>query len=97
MPFGLIKAGAKFQQMMDTIFGSQTGKNMQLYVDDMITTSTRVNSHAINLRETFSNVRLHDMRLNPAKCSFDLTVGKLLGFWKPNEGSRPTPYKLRLS
>lgn len=30
IPFGLINAGVTFQQMMDTIFGKQIGRNLQI-------------------------------------------------------------------
>lgn len=74
MPFGLINAGATFQQMMDTVFGSQIGKNLQIYVDDMIAMSKVAVDHINDLRETFENARRHGMRLNPTKCSFGLTA-----------------------
>ncbi|XP_074356705.1 uncharacterized protein LOC141696464 [Apium graveolens] len=80
MPFGLINAGATFQQMMDKIFTSQIRRNMLIYVDDMITKSKISSDHVLDLREIFENARKNNMRLNPAKCSFGLTAGKFLGF-----------------
>lgn len=53
---------------------------MQIYVENMITKSKKAQSHATNLRETFENIKHHSMRLNPARCSFELTTGKFLGF-----------------
>lgn len=91
MPFGLINAGATFQQMMDTIFGSQIGRNVQVYIDDMITKSKSTKDHVSDLRETFTNVRRHHMRLNPAKCSFGLTSGKFLGFLISQRGIEIDP------
>lgn len=39
MPFGLKNTGAKYQKMIDTIFREQIGKNMVVYVDDMLVKS----------------------------------------------------------
>ena len=39
MPFGLINAGATYQRMMNKIFSGQLGRNMEVYVDDMIVKS----------------------------------------------------------
>lgn len=49
MPFGLINAGATFQEMMDSIFGSQIGRNVQVYVNDMITKSKVAGDHISDL------------------------------------------------
>lgn len=79
-PFGLINTEATFQYMMDTIFGYQIGRNMQLYVNDTITKSRKKKNHALDLRKTMENMRPQNMRRNPSKCYFRLTAGKLLGF-----------------
>lgn len=68
--FGLIKTGATFQQMMDTIFSSQIDKNIQIYVDGIITKSKKAQNYVTDLRETFENIRHHNKMLNPIKCSF---------------------------
>ena len=39
-----------------------------------------------DLRETFDNLRVYNMMLNPAKCVFGVPVGKLLGFLVSNRG-----------
>lgn len=80
MPFDLINARATFQQMMDIIFGAQIGRNIQVYIDDMIVKSKLAKNHVLDLRVTFENVRRHNMSLNPSKYSFGLSSRKFLGF-----------------
>ncbi|GAA0144135.1 hypothetical protein LIER_04657 [Lithospermum erythrorhizon] len=35
MPFGLKNAGVTYQRMVNSIFASQIGRNMEIYVDDI--------------------------------------------------------------
>nr|XP_017245509.1 PREDICTED: uncharacterized protein LOC108217176 [Daucus carota subsp. sativus] len=94
VPFGLLNAGATFQRTMDTIFASQVGRNMQIYVDDMIVKSLKANEHSKDLRETFTRIREHSMRLNPTKCSFGLAGGKFLGFLLTQRGIEADPAQI---
>ena len=36
MPFGLKKAGATYQRLMNRMFALQIRRNIQVYVDDML-------------------------------------------------------------
>lgn len=36
MPFGIINAGATYQQFMDEVFGRKIKYNLEVYIDDMI-------------------------------------------------------------
>ncbi|KAL0383722.1 UNVERIFIED_CONTAM: Retrovirus-related Pol polyprotein from transposon.6 [Sesamum calycinum] len=53
MPFGLKNAGATYQRLVDKIFRPQLGKNMEVYVDDMLVKSKEARSHVEDLEETF--------------------------------------------
>lgn len=46
MPFGLKKAGATYQRMINKVFKSQIGRNLEVYVDDMIAKSKSAEDHA---------------------------------------------------
>ena len=39
-----------------------------------------------DLKETFDNLRVYKMMLNPAKCVFGMPAGKLLGFLVSERG-----------
>ena len=61
------------------MFSKQIGRNMEVYVDDMLVKSKKAGSHLDNLRETFDTLRKYQMRLNPAKCVFGVLSSKFLG------------------
>nr|KYP58025.1 Transposon Ty3-I Gag-Pol polyprotein [Cajanus cajan] len=86
MPFGLKNAGATYQRLMDMVFHQQIGRNMEVYVDDMVVKTISVEAHAADLAEVFSQIRKHNMRLNPEKCVFGVQGGKFLGFMITNKG-----------
>lgn len=65
---------------MDKIFSKQIGRCMDVYADDMVVWSVDGKQHTIDLEEVFKQVRWYGMRLNPAKCTFDIATGKFLGF-----------------
>nr|KYP68692.1 Transposon Ty3-G Gag-Pol polyprotein [Cajanus cajan] len=70
MPFGLKNAGATYQRLMDKVFRGQIGRNIEIYVDDMVVKSNSLADHIADLAEIFGELRKHNMRLNPEKCTF---------------------------
>ena len=70
MPFGLKNAGATYQRLMNKMFAHQIGRNVQVYVDDMLVKSLRKDDHLDDLRETFDTLRSYNMKQNPNKCVF---------------------------
>ena len=86
MPFGLKNAGATNQRLMNKMFTHQIRRNVQVYVNDMLVKSLRENDHLNDLRETFNTLRLCNMKLNPNKCVFGVTIGKFLGFMVSQRG-----------
>ncbi|KAK8951016.1 hypothetical protein KSP39_PZI003142 [Platanthera zijinensis] len=95
MPFGLKNAGATYQRMMDRIFRDQRGRNLEVYVDDLMVKSKCVDSHLRDLEETFATLRRFKMRLNPLKCVFGASRGKFLGHLLTPAGVEPNPDKVQ--
>ena len=95
MPFGLKNAGATYQRLMNKMFVHQIGRNVQVYVDDMLVKSLRKDNHLDNLRETFDTLRSYNMKLNPNKCAFGVMAGKFLGFMVSQRGIEVNPEKIR--
>ena len=96
MPFGLKNAGTTYQRLMNKMFAHQLRRNVQVYVDDMLVKSVRENDHLNDLQETFDILRSYNMKLNPSKCMFGVTVGKFLGFMVSQRGIEVNPEKVRV-
>ena len=79
MSFGLKNAGATYQRLMNKMFANQIGRNVQIYINDMLVKSQREEDHSEDLRETFDTLRSYNMKLNLSKCAFMVTVEKFLG------------------
>ena len=95
MPFGLKNAGAAYQSLMNKMFAQQIGRNVQVYVDDMLMKSRREEDHLDDLRETFDTLCSYNMKLNLGKCAFKVTAGKFLGFIVFQSGIKANPNKIR--
>ena len=93
MSFGLKNAGATYQRLMNKMFVHQIGKNVQVYVDDMLVKSLHEDDHLDDFQETFDTFRSYNM--NPNKCALGVTVGKFLGFMVSQRGIEVNPEKIR--
>nr|GEU93298.1 reverse transcriptase domain-containing protein [Tanacetum cinerariifolium] len=89
MPFGLKNAGATYQRLMDKAFASQVGRNIELYVDDLVVKSYTEAKMIRDIEETFRTLRKVNMKLNHKKCSFGLAEGVFLGYVITPEGIKP--------
>uniref|UniRef100_A0A2N9G6F7 Uncharacterized protein n=1 Tax=Fagus sylvatica TaxID=28930 RepID=A0A2N9G6F7_FAGSY len=95
MPFGLKNAGATYQRLMNRMFHDQIGRNVEVYVDDMLIKSKEEDGHLDDLRETFQTLRKYQMKLNPSKCAFGVYSGKFLGFMVSQRGIEANPDKIK--
>ncbi|KAK8942837.1 hypothetical protein KSP39_PZI008806 [Platanthera zijinensis] len=82
-------------RMMDRVFQSQKGRNLEVYVDDLMVKSPDLDSHLRDLEETFATLRGCKMRLNPLKCTFGSGRGKFLGHLLTPAGVEPNPDKVK--
>lgn len=55
---------------MMTLFHDMVQKEIEVYVDDMISKSKTKDDHLDHLRKLFSRLQKFKLRLNPAKCAF---------------------------
>ena len=69
-----------YQRLMNKMFAHQIGRNVQVYVDDMLVKSRKGDDHLDDLKETFNTLRSYNMKLNPSKCAFRVMAKKFLRF-----------------
>ena len=95
MPFGLKNAGATYQRMMTRMFEPQLGKNIKIYLDDMVVKSKIESEHVNDLGDIFGILRRHKLRLNASKCSFGMGSGKFLGYMVTHRGIEVNPDQIK--
>ena len=96
MPFGLKNVWATYQIAMVTLFHDMMHKEIEVYVDDMIAKSQGEDEQVVNLRKLFERLRKFQLKLNPTKCTFGATFGKLLGFVVNKKGIEIDPDKVQV-
>ena len=95
MPFGLKSAGANYQRCIQLILRPQLGRNVKAYMDDVVVKSRIKMDLVADLQETFDNLQKYRMKLNPEKCTFEVPLGKLVGFLIFHRGNEANPNKIR--
>ena len=84
--FGLKNVGSTYQWMMTKMFEPQLGRNIKVYIDDMVIKSKVVSEHMEDLTDIFEILRKRKLRLNASKCSFGVGSRKFLSYMVTHRG-----------
>lgn len=95
MPFGLKNAGATYQRAMTYIFHDYMHDIIEYYVDDLLAKSKTREQHPEILIKICDRLLEFNVRLNPKKCVFGVTLGKLLRFIVSWWGIEIDPNKIK--
>ena len=95
MPFGLKSAGSTFARVVQMGFEPQLHRNIEAYMDDIVVKTKDRAMLVQDLEETFANLRKINLKLNPEKCVFGVSSGKLLGFFVSQRGMEANPDKIK--
>jgi hypothetical protein len=81
--------------MMQNCLRSQIGRNIQVYINDIIITTRKEDVLISDLKETFDNLDRYKLKLNPTKYSFSVFARQLLGFLVSTRGIEANPEKIQ--
>jgi hypothetical protein len=88
---GLKNAEPTFCRMTKVIFKEQMQRNVFAYVDDIVVVSWKKETQLQDLAETFINMQKAQLKLNPEKCVFGISRGKVLGCFVSIKGIEADP------
>ena len=71
------------------------GKNIEIYIDDMVVKSKVESDHVNDLENIFDILRRYKLQLNASKCSFGVGSGKLLGYIVTHRGIEVNPDQIK--
>uniref|UniRef100_A0A2N9HY95 Uncharacterized protein n=1 Tax=Fagus sylvatica TaxID=28930 RepID=A0A2N9HY95_FAGSY len=88
-------SGPLISEPWSLLFHDMIHHEIEVYVDDMIAKSRTAQDHLTDLRKLFQRLKKYQLRLNPNKCAFGVTSGKLLGFIVSGRGIEIDPAKVQ--
>ena len=94
MPFGLTKAPATFQQLMQSCLGNLHLHYCIIYVDDVIVFSKTLEEHLLRLRALFEKLKHVGLKLKPSKCKLFRQELIYLGHVVSKDGIQTDPKKV---
>jgi hypothetical protein len=95
MPYGLKNTLPTFVRAMSKTFGNLIRDKVEVYVDDIMVKTKRWSTLVEDLTLVFDKLRATRTKLNPDKCFFGVSAGKLLGFLVSHRGIEANPEKIK--
>jgi hypothetical protein len=95
MPYGLKNALPTLVRAMSKTFGDLIRDRVEVYVDDIVVKTKRGSTLVEDLTLFFDKLRATCTKLNPDKCVFGVSAGKLLGFLVSHRGIEANPEKIK--
>lgn len=81
---------------MDAVLIHPNGKNLEVYVNNMIVKTMEGHSHIDDRENILKSVRRYNMRLSLDKFPFEIHVVKFLGFMLTRKGIEANPDKFHM-
>jgi hypothetical protein len=79
---------------MNLIFHGLLGVLMEVYIDGVVVKSVGFDEHMIDLKLSLERMKKYGLWMNPLKCVFGVTSGRLLGFIVHEHGIQIDPKKI---
>jgi hypothetical protein len=95
MPYGLKNVLPTFVRAMSKTFGDLIRDRIEIYIDDIVVKTKRGSTLVEDLTLVFDKLRATHTKLNPDKCIFGVSTGKLLGFLVTHLGIEAHPEKIK--
>jgi hypothetical protein len=95
MPYGLKNALPTFVRAMSKTFGDLIRDRVEVYINDIVVKTKRGSTLVEDLTLVFDKLRATRTKLNPDKCVFGVSIGKLLGFLVLHRGIEANPEKIK--
>jgi hypothetical protein len=95
MPYGLKNALPTFVRAMSKTFEDLIRDKVEIYVDDIMVKTRRGSTLIEDLTLVFDKLWATRTKLNPNKCVFGVSAGKLLGFLVSHRRIEANPEKNR--
>jgi hypothetical protein len=95
MPYYLKNALSTFVRAMSKTFRDLIRDRVQVYVDDIVVKTKRGSTLVEDLTLVFDKLRATRTKLNPDKCVFGVSAGKLLGFLVSHWGIEANSKKIK--
>jgi hypothetical protein len=76
------------------VLKNQIRRNVKTYIDDIVVKSKKRGDLLDDLKEDFNNLCKYKMMLNPKKCMFGVSSGKMLGYMVLSKGIDANPAKV---
>jgi hypothetical protein len=96
MPYGLKNALPTFVRVMSKTYGDLIRDRVEVYVDDIVVKTKRGSTLVEDLTLAFDKLWATSTKLNPEKCVFGFSAGKLLGFLVSLRGIEANPEKIKV-
>ena len=80
---------------MTKIFKPLIGHTVEVYIDDIVVKRRTKSEDARHLEENFRLMKAYNIKLNPAKCSFGVSIDKFLRFLLTQRGIEINPDQIK--
>jgi hypothetical protein len=80
---------------MQACLGEHIGRNIEVYIDDIVVKTRNTATLIDDLRETFENLDRYKIKLNPKKCFFGVPGGQVIGYSISARGIEANPLKIK--
>jgi hypothetical protein len=95
VPYGLKNALPTFVRAMSKTFGDLIRDRVEVYINDIVVKTKRRSTLVEDLTLVFDKLRATRTKLNPDKCVFGVSAGRLLGFLVSHRGIEANPEKIK--